>query len=354
MDSLDLGFHVNWNERWPLIVERFAKLKADATGSKNGIQLPASVGHGLMRPGGRAPAYAFHLVLRGIQVWIARTQLSKGSPNVYVSLPSDRLWHENIAPQVRELREWIEANGGTITDIQVSRADIAADFELSEPLTSDFLKSHLVTRARKRNEHAQGDTLQTFYVGQGAGAIQLRIYDKIAEIVANGGVKNWFFDLWKVGPQARVWRVEFQLRRLALKQFGIRSLEQLPERTPKVWNALTEQCMVLREPDDSNKSRRSVHPWWAAVQSVGELLGSELSAVRDTRKPGTAPTQWYVSHGAGCVVGYAARTGTRQIGDAIHQFMAEVWAYWNERDFDGRYRVERLKLNLPLPEGGVA
>lgn len=350
-DTLELGFYVEWNEHWPRMLERLGELKLRAVNTK-GIELPAYMGHGLMLPSGRPPAYTFHLQLRGIQVWIAKGQHATQSPNVFVRLPSDRLWHENIGPQIAELRAWITGKGGTLERVTVSRWDIAADFLLPEGLTSNFLRAHVVAKARKRREDSKGDQLETFYVGQGGGPISLRIYDKIAELAANHGEKNWFFDLWKATPGDRVWRVEYQLRRKALKEFGAKELDDLPMLAPMIWNALTESVVSFRIPGNQNVSRREVHPWWAAVQGVGEMLGSTLAAERNAKKPGTASADWYIAHAAGCLIAYAARMGVSDLGRAADALLADLLAYWALRDFLTAYRVKRHQLNLPVEEAG--
>lgn len=348
-DTLELGFYVDWDKSWSRTVDRLAELKLRAQNTK-GIELPPFVGHGLMLPSGRSPAYTFHLVLRGIHVWIAKAEKARQSPNVMVRLPADRLWHENIGPQVAELRAWIADKAGTIDRVIVSRWDIAADFLLPEGLTSNFLRAHVVAKARKRREDSKGDQLETFYVGQGSGPTQLRIYDKVAEIAANQGEKNWFFDLWKSKPGDRVWRVEYQLRRLALKQFGAKELDDLPRLAPMIWNALTDSVVSFRVPHNDNVSRREVHPWWAAVQGVGEMLGSSIAAERNTTRPGTAPADWYIAHAAGCLIAYAARMGVSDLGQAADALLADLLAYWALRDFLTAYRFHRHRLNLPVDE----
>ena len=79
--------------------------------------------------------------------------------------------------------------------------------------------------------------------------------------------------------ESRVWRVEYQLRRKLLKQFGIETLQDLIMKSPDVWSYLTEDWFSVREPSltDSTRSRWPLSSYWKTVhysfKSFGELSG---------------------------------------------------------------------------------
>lgn len=110
------------------------------------------------------------------------------------------------------------------------------------------------------------DKLETFYVGAPGAEIRLRIYDKGKEIGKTG--KEWFLPLWgRDGPED-IWRVEFQLRREALKDLDIDNLDDLVSALGGIWRYLTEEWFSLRQHDNKRQNRRSLFPWWKEVQQI--------------------------------------------------------------------------------------
>ena len=196
----------------------------------------------------------------GYHLYIGRSALpQRQTPNVYASCNSQSLWSLSPTDAVALITHEIADLGGRVVGVKPSRCDMTADFEIPGGLSLDFLLSHRVPHQVKHDHHMSGDALETFYHGAKSSPIQLRIYDKALE-VARGGTKWWFYKLWGVSLDAAVWRVEFQLRRPILKQFGIHSLDDLSSRAGSLWRYLTAEWCSLRLPDDSNVTRRTVHP----------------------------------------------------------------------------------------------
>ena len=91
------------------------------------------------------------------------------------------------------------------------------------------MKAHSVTRSRKAAYYTGSGCLETYYVGSKGAPILLRLYDKGKEVVVNN--KEWFKKLWGIDDIENVWRVEYQLRRGALKQFSINTIDDLKEKS---------------------------------------------------------------------------------------------------------------------------
>src|SRR6516225_9582221 len=104
-------------------------------------------------------------------------------------------------------------------DVVVSRVDIYADMQGCEFRPGDL--GRFVTRARERTTYHMGQRFTGFRFGRG-GPILVRVYDKTAEIERQG--ETWPTERWgerrDAGP---VWRVELQVRRPVLAEFGLRS-----------------------------------------------------------------------------------------------------------------------------------
>jgi len=189
-----------------------------------------------------------------------------------------------------------------------------------------------------------GADLETVYIGGRKSSIQLRIYNKSEELAANGG-KDWLWTIWGIEPTPGVWRVEFQLRRAVLKQFSVRSISDLTDRLSGLWDYLTNKWVSFRLQDNENATRRTVHPWWLAVAKSGSLLSGGTAAKRSYLRT-AMPAEWYVAHISGCLAGFAARQGLKNLGDVLHQLLDRIRTYWASRDFEGEYRIRCLQLGL--------
>ena len=72
------------------------------------------------------------------------------------------------------------------------------------------------------------------------------IYNKSEEIKASG--KEWFKLIWKDNGwegKKDVWRIKFQLRREALKELGIDSVEDIKDNEERLWNYLTTKWLKM-------------------------------------------------------------------------------------------------------------
>lgn len=184
------------------------------------------------------------------------------NPSFFVTYRSDALWHKGALQLHDDFERW--AHGlrfNRSRDEGLSRVDFAFDFELE---AIDFDEDCFVSLADKDAQHRKNRRVQTFRFGQ--GDIVLRVYDKSAEIAESSG-KTWFYPLWG-GVTENVWRVEFQIRKEVLKQFSIRTFDDLFSGCGDVLRYLVHDHTTLRvRQDDTNRSRWPLHPLWALLQA---------------------------------------------------------------------------------------
>jgi hypothetical protein len=195
--------------------------------------------------------------------------------------------------------------------------------------------------------------LETCYFGSPAAPIRLRIYDKGKEVLKKGE-KLWFADLWGTNDLENIWRVEFQLRRPALKQLKINDFEDLWQRPGGVWNYLTNEWFSLRLRDNDRQDRRTVHPWWLEVQACAERLGKDIRVRRDYSSNSHASALFFISHIAGCLPSFAVRVKTRDFKEAILSLGKALYEHWSKRDFDSEVVKRAIKLGQVIESTGVA
>lgn len=336
IDSLDLGLYVAWGSDWKRRLHSLDKKKQQAR--KNGgllIALPSGR-NCIFKPGGKGENYRFHLQFDAYNLFIGKAARPGTSPNVYLSISAKILWQNGIETALAWITEDLKAiGGGTIQRVQVSRLDLCADFHIPGDLSHDFILAHKVTRNDKGKLFLDKNELQTYYAADGKSPIQLRIYNKGLE-VKQGRIKLWFLDLWQREATDYIWRIEFQVRRPALKQFGINSLDDLKEKQAGLWCYLTTKWFSLRLPDNYKAERKTIHPFWSAVQECfkNHVPGTDSQVHRDYGTSGAASPEWHLSHIDGCLSSFAAFLGITNRDDALHELQSRLTKRNNAADFE--------------------
>ncbi len=335
IDSLDLGLYVAWGSDWKRRLHSLDKKKQQAR--KNGgllIGLPSGR-NCIFKPGGKGENYRFHLQFDAYNLFIGKSAKPGTSPNVYLSISAKALWQNGIETVLSWIAQDLKAiGGGTIQRVQVSRLDLCADFYIPGGLSYEFLLSHKVTRNDKGNLYLDKNELETFYVGDAKSPIQLRIYNKGLEVKLKG-TKLWFLDLWKRESTDDIWRIEFQIRRPALKEFGIDSLDDLNEKQAGLWSYLTTKWFSLRRPDNDKAERKTIHPFWSAVQDCfkNHVPGTDSEIQRVYGSTGNASPEWHLSHIDGCLSSFAAFLGITNRDDALQELQRRLTRRNNASDF---------------------
>ena len=294
IDTLDVGFYVTWGENWKELRQDFDGRKSCAQGQEgNLIDIPGIRPH-VFYAGGKAPNYRYHIKFPEYHCFIAISPSASRSPNVYISFTSEALHLELSEIELIELvTHDIESFGGHVTEHKISRCDLYADFRIPDGLNLDFLKSHMVGKAKHTSHFMNGDLLETFYVGQKSSNIQLRLYDKGKEIKKKGTEERWLL-IWFVDDPKDVWRIEFQIRRKILNEYHIDSINDLRNKKADLWKYATGEWFSLRCIDDENQARRTIHPLWEKVQSCIEYFGSVEGTKREYEKKKATSIRWHV------------------------------------------------------------
>jgi hypothetical protein len=202
-------------------------------------------------------------------------------PTVTVELRSIYLWQRGMdaaAAEAQRVADELTRRAGQ-RELQVSRVDLTVDFQGWVPEVADLTR--IVTRAAKRDLHLDGTHFTGFSIGR--GDVVARLYDKTRELKSSG--KEWFFDVWRTSPDFRdgepVWRLEFQVRRPALRKLWLRSSEDgTQERRPLeswldlldlgrgLWRFHAGRWLTMREPR-TRETRQVLTPAWSSLAEFG-------------------------------------------------------------------------------------
>jgi hypothetical protein len=352
IDTLDLGLYVIWGPDWKRRLQILDKKKQQAR-KKGGLLIGLPSGRKcIFKPGGKGENYRFHLQFEAYNLYIGKAARPGLSPNVYLSIGAKTLWINSIEIALSWIAEDLKAiGGGSVQHIKVSRVDLCADFWIPGGLSYEFLFSHKVTRNDKVNPYLDKDDLQTYYVGDTKSPIRLRIYNKGLK-AEKDGTKLWFLELWKRESTEDIWRIEFQVRRPALKQFGINSLDDLKEKQAGLWHYLTSKWFSLRLPDKEKAERRTIHPLWCAVQGCFKQNAPDNEVKRVCGSAGTASPEWHLSHIDGCLSSFAARLGITNRDDALHELQNRLNRRNNNTDFENACIKKAIQRGT-LSDGGA-
>jgi hypothetical protein len=334
IDSLDLGLYVIWGSDWKRRLQSFDKKKQQSR-KQGGLLIHLPSGRICnFRPNGKGENYRFHLQFEAYNLFIGIAARPGSSPNVYLSIAAKTLWLNGIETALSWVAEDLKAiGGGSIQFVQVSRVDLCCDFWIPGGLSYDFLLSHKVTHNRKGNLFLDENDVETYYVGNKKSPIQLRIYNKGAEVQQKGGLKLWFLELWQRESPENIWRTEFEIKRPALREFGINSLDDLKEKQAGLWLYLTSQWFSLRLPDNEKAERKTIHPFWRAVQECFQNNSPYSEIKRNYESGKTVSPDWHLSHIDGCLSSFAALLGITNRDDAISELQNRLTRRNNASDF---------------------
>jgi hypothetical protein len=318
-DTVHLGLYVSWlPTAWRILPGLLdaAKLAAQENSLERFLPLMGSswevAGHGRRSGGGFGPVFTWQLKGEGLGLSIARQQFPKGDmPNVLVSFGSLYLMTcGGLLGAYNYIKSFVEYMGGVLEKEVVSRVDCAVDIA---GVDVQVCMNHLVSGRR-----VQWATSQNIYMEHGKvtglqigkGDIVLRLYDKIAETQRNPEKRDYLInERWGGELPDKALRVEFQIRRDALKEFGIttvadycRNVRGVLKYLTEKWFRLTDDIPVVGHVQDAISS-----PLWRFVSHLFDWCFSEhefqtIHRVRKTK----IDTELLKRQGIGCLLSVVA------------------------------------------------
>ncbi|MES9691088.1 replication initiation factor [Bacillus toyonensis] len=278
------GYFENFKEFWEVLSSM--KNEAQDTGREREININ-NVNLKVHRKG--IPFYEYQLSCDDFLIYFM-DQPVLNTPPIKVRFLSSYLWSFGFQGAVERFYKWFECFKGEINCTKVSRIDICVDTDEIEFLEEDI--GQIVTRAKGKTKHFVNDeyyngrNFSGFTIGRGQPLLG-RIYNKTLEIKTSQ--KTWFHQVWKEkswNEEKDVWRVEFQIRRKGLKEFGVNSLEEFINEEDGIWMYLTTKWLTLKIPtEDANQTRWEVSQKWLVIQKAYINQDTSL-AVRERVKIG--------------------------------------------------------------------
>jgi hypothetical protein len=300
--------------------------------------------------------YKFVLLNNAYRIQLAGRN-AKRLPLAYVQVSSDWLTQHGPRAALDQLLGVLGQLGRVEGPAKISRADLFVDFVAPLRL-NDWNEDAWICRARKISRYTDGETCSGWTIGLG-GEIGCRLYDKTLEIQKSG--KDYLKALWHQAgwnPPAPVYRLEFELKREALKAHGVDTLDQLLEKIGGLWAYATQSWLRLALPGpDENQSRWPTQPVWRVLSQIdwGGLSGASVP-VRPDRAPSDERLYQVVMS---VLSSYMAVRGLDDPNEAFRLCLEETRSFYNSQafmsglTFEDRARdkaAEKARVfNLPFP-----
>ena len=368
-DWLTVNFYVNHNN--------FTKLSKQLDRAKEAAQLGNLIDSMIeigdfkvhmqesgAKQGGGSKAQRVRWVLKTEQgltlKLLNREQAHETQPNVTVTSGSVLLMRYGIDSVWELMQHVVQSLDCEIIQNKISRVDANVDLP-GIPVgifTDAYRNDFFVTRAHNNTIHTEIQSAEHrnrkrdtgFTIGK--SPLRLDVYDKTYES-RNDPLKLSVLEAHRLGENCKVaTRVEFQIRRAKLKQFGIDTVKDWFKQRGSVVRYLAEEWFRLtHEPiDPLHANRAETHAFWQLVQQrfaecydspSGEIIFDPLPTL-------TIETSKRVKTIIGGLKGVMARSGT--IVEDLEQFIREtvfmIRDQLADRDIAAEIQQKRIELGI--------
>lgn len=268
VDSLNLALDIQWKDEktFKILEEAKACAAKDQKPSPVFIYDPERERHipFSVLPHG-TNGYCWILTSREYALRIGDWIDPKQRPSAMVEIRSETLWHRGLVDSVTSILSGLEACEAKVLKTKPSRMDLCMDLLLPETMWKPSLVEKAFTRATQYSTYMQHRKFSGMSIGK--GKLSARLYDKALEIQSQSK-KTWMYDIWQleeVPEGKKVIRVEFQLRREALKALGLDCIEDAFKSLENVWAYCTQKWLKFQTSGKHHTQRRTL-PWWKKVQ----------------------------------------------------------------------------------------
>ena len=201
-------------------------------------------------------------------------------PSILITIRSETLWLRDPLEAIHFILKFIELQGGTIRNIKITRLDLCLDTLFPTGLWESDICAYKMTRASSTGRFDTHNRLSGISIGK--GNICARLYDKPLEIKQKSK-KTWLYPIWGINKPPenyKIIRVEFQLRREAIKELGLHDLDSLFEDINEVWAYCTQKWLIFRDQPDKQAHQRKTLPWWEIIQNGFSGISKGFPAIR--------------------------------------------------------------------------
>ena len=285
-------------------------------------------------------------------------------PNGIIRITSIPLMRFGSGACWARVEEWMEALGAEVVRACIGRVDLCVDLPGTEidQLDRPYRLGHYVSRARLSAEYGLETPLVNHRFGRqstgfrlGGGDKRVRAYDKLRE-TQNEPEKRALLVARRWGglPKAAS-RVEFQLRREALKEYGIDSVDDyFGKRDAVAWDLCANWFRLTEGPVDPKHPERSrVLPlWWDVAKAFADWAGDSIEVDLTPLPKGIVDLDHLKKQLYGLTQSILVRSevSVESVEDFAHEGMNLLLAIAEARDIGKEFRRKAFDLGLLAEE----
>ncbi len=323
LDWLDISLTLDWGRKPPNLFEdltatkQLAQAKANQTGQDDGTPFrfsgPDSLHWWAKIHGWGGKGYEWRLESKDMSWQLMNKTKPCSRPSLLVHFSPLALWTHGPANLVRLVESLLAHHGATIQTATVSRMDLTMDLMTKkEVILNGSTPDHAVTRSAADQIHRQHRKVNAFGIGAKGSPLTCRIYDKALELKKHPE-KSYICAVWgfeKPPAGCQVARIEFQLRRQAIRQFlpkkkvyaGLDEITHLLDSLRMLWMYLTAHWLRFVDNPRAKCERQDDLPWWWAVRTSWRSAQDGDPMVRDCTTGANATTEMLSKQITGCLL----------------------------------------------------
>ena len=285
----EVGFNGEWNPKSfksLLSLLETARLAAENEGSDDRFVTLHGMTFSVQAHGGNAGAhYKYIMTGQGMKVYIHANPKGPVQP-IRIRYGFESLCGRDLFAVHANTLEWFQKLGFKVVKETVTRVDMQVMLlrKISD-IASLIMEDKVICKALDYVFHGKkGKSITSFTAGK---RIQVCIYNKRHELLTTGDeVKlNMMIEDCLCGELPdELTRVEFRMRRAALKYFGVNTIQDLLDRERSIVEFLTFDWfrLLAKEKSKGNEKRQAMHPIWHEVR---ELFFEYFPGPVEGRKP---------------------------------------------------------------------
>jgi hypothetical protein len=325
LDTLHIGLFVEWKE--PDFFTNLENLKQECVDDnfKPRPILLKGFENFIMYPAGKKGGYGWHISTSDIHIFLSRHDPRGSTPNVFVEIGSISCWTRGVHDVLAFVETLFALQSGYFLKKIINRVDLAVDFVgLDIHQTGIFNRDKWVKLARTYRIYGAGRRDNTAAFGfTSRSIISLRIYDKLLELQDDPAKLAIFKNIWGIPEKHEkpVTRVEFQLRKDALKEFKAQKYDDFTTKIQGIWDYLCKEWFRLAHVTSRNNTQEAQNTEWWNIVTETAWSKDAVYVERQSLKPSKA-VEPLIDQAAGIAISVCAylKRSADDIEDIIETF----------------------------------
>lgn len=293
--------------------------------------------------------YAYILHNSGYEVKISQYKSKiKSFMPIQIRISSEYLWSKGLIQSWKQIKQWTENTFGKIEEEKISRVDLC-----THTSDIDFITNYETSYKGKFKKDSvnvlnyTNKKINSITFGSRKGKnIYCRIYNKILEVKEKKN-KMWFFDIWQNNNLDinNVWNLEFELKNEFLREFKIKTIEDLEKKLKDIWIYLTTQWLVKIDKINVRVERCPINEKWIEIQNAYDNFNSTGLIKREKQK--NMDAEALIPNIIGNITSYSARKNTLEMKNAFELVYNSSKAYLekNNKNFEDETTKKMHSLN---------